>query len=94
MRKEKSNVKIKAIYGKDKKYNTYTVLLDNNEVWSLADIPDEFSEYLGTIGVDIKSIKDVNDKGKKMPLKKIPTRIKGWLKTYNKIIDDANDENE
>jgi hypothetical protein len=93
MNKEKSNVKIKCIYGKSKETNTYIVLLDNNEVWSLANIPDEFSEYLGTLGIDIKSIKDVDDREKKMPLKKISTRIKGWLKSYNKIIDDDNDEN-
>ena len=77
MNKEKSNVKIKCIYGKSKETNTYIVLLDNNEVWSLANIPDEFSEYLGTLGIDIKSIKDVDDREKKMPLKKISTRIKG-----------------
>ena len=96
MNKEKSNIKIKKMYdNKGKSFDRYIVLLDNNEVWSLGAVPKDFEEYLGTIGnpeTEINSIKDVHNKGRKIPLKNIPPEIKDWLKKYNKIINEDDEK--
>ncbi len=90
--KEKSNVKIKAIYDNlGKTFDRYIVWLDNNEVWSLGAVPKDFEEYIGTVGnpdTGISSIKDIHDKGRKLSLNDIPSEIKEWINRYNKFIDD------
>ena len=92
MNKEKSDVKIKKIYdNKGKSFDRYIVLLDNNEIWSIGEVPKDFEEYLGTVGnpeTGISSIKDIHDKGKKLSLENIPPEIKDWLKRYNDLIND------
>jgi hypothetical protein len=94
MNKEKSNVKIKGIYKDTKHDDTYTVLLDNQEIWSIV-VPSnilsifDFSEYLGSIGIGIGSITDIDDRGRKISLEKIPQEIIDWLKKYNQLNDEG-----
>ena len=89
--KKKHNLKIKALYddGGKRFFDRYTILLSDNTIYDVGAIPKKFTQYIGAIGKDnIHSMKDIYNKGKKIPNSKIPKEIKEWLEEHNKYLDD------